>query len=59
MGNLDSRSGQQVVGVLAAAARERGKAVVIVSHDARLRTVADRVLWLEDGRLLDRAAVAV
>lgn len=49
--NLDSRSGRQVMSLLAEAARERGKAVVIVSHDARLQEVADRVLWMEDGRL--------
>ena len=30
-------------------AREMGKAVVIVSHDHRIREVADRVVWLEDG----------
>jgi putative ABC transport system ATP-binding protein len=30
--------------------RER-RAAVVVSHDTRLRAVADRVLWMEDGRL--------
>lgn len=49
--NLDSRSGQQVVSMLAEAARKRGKAVVIVSHDTRLKEIADRLVWMEDGRL--------
>ena len=31
-------------------AKEEGTTVVIVSHDERLREIADRVLWLEDGR---------
>ncbi len=31
-------------------AKELGTTVVIVSHDERLREIADRVLWLEDGR---------
>jgi len=31
-------------------AKEQGTTVVIVSHDERLREIADRVLWLEDGR---------
>ena len=32
-------------------ALEMDKAVVIVSHDHRIRDIADRVVWLEDGRL--------
>ena len=30
-------------------AKERGKSVLIVSHGVRIRDIADRVLWLEDG----------
>lgn len=48
--NLDSKIGHDVVTRLRAIADERGKAVVIVSHDDRIRPHADRVLWLEDGR---------
>jgi len=51
-GNLDSRGGQQVIELLHAAAREHEKAVLVVSHDARLRGYADRVLDMEDGLLL-------
>jgi len=35
------------------AAKKQGRTVVIVSHDHRIREVADRVLWLEDGRFQD------
>ena len=48
--NLDSRHGAETMGLLRALAKEEGVTVVIVSHDARLREIADRVLWLEDGR---------
>jgi putative ABC transport system ATP-binding protein len=48
--NLDSRRGREVMQLLRMVARELGKAVVVVSHDHRTREVADRVLWLEDGR---------
>ncbi|MBI2875096.1 MAG: ABC transporter ATP-binding protein [Firmicutes bacterium] len=50
--NLDSRSGRQVAGLLADAAHRLGKAVVIVSHDHRLTTIADRIVWMEDGRIV-------
>ena len=50
--NLDSATGRMVSEQLAAAARSQGAAVVIVTHDSRLGGIADRVLRLEDGRLL-------
>lgn len=51
--NLDSRQGREVMHVLRDVARSDGRAVVVVSHDQRVREVADRVLWLEDGRFRD------
>jgi putative ABC transport system ATP-binding protein len=49
--NLDAKRGHEVMELLRQKALETGKAVVIVSHDHRIRDVADRVVWLEDGRL--------
>jgi putative ABC transport system ATP-binding protein len=49
--NLDAKRGQEVAQLLRQKALELNKAVVIVSHDHRIREVADRVFWLEDGRL--------
>ncbi len=51
--NLDSRHGHEVVALLRDIAKKQGRTVVIVSHDHRIREVADRVLWLEDGRFKD------
>lgn len=52
-GNLDSKTGQEVMELLCCGlGREQGRAIVIVTHDQRLRQIADRVLWLEDGRLM-------
>ncbi|HEU0247873.1 MAG TPA: ATP-binding cassette domain-containing protein [Gaiellaceae bacterium] len=48
--NLDSHRGAETMRLLRELAKERGTTVVIVSHDERLREVADRVLWLEDGQ---------
>ncbi len=56
--NLDSKHGRDVVVLLRDIAREQGRTVVIVSHDHRIREVADRVLWLEDGRLRDIGGMA-
>ncbi|WP_440221983.1 ABC transporter ATP-binding protein [Dokdonella sp. MW10] len=50
---LDSRTGQGVVATLRELATREGCAVVIVSHDPRVEPFADRVLHLEDGRVLD------
>lgn len=53
-GNLDSKTGREVMELLCCGlGREQGRAIVIVTHDHRLRTIADRVLWLEDGQLGD------
>ena len=53
-GNLDSKSGQEVVMTLHDIARDEGRAVVIVTHDPRVEDVADHILWIEDGALRDR-----
>lgn len=48
--NLDSKVGHEVMEILREVAKNRNKTVLIVSHDNRIRDVADRILWLEDGR---------
>jgi putative ABC transport system ATP-binding protein len=47
--NLDSGHGREIARLLRRLAEEDGRSIVIVSHADRLRQVADRVLWLEDG----------
>ena len=51
--NLDAKLGHEVMELLRRKALERDKAVVIVSHDHRIRDIADRVVMLDDGRLSD------
>jgi putative ABC transport system ATP-binding protein len=53
-GNLDSEKGQEVLMILHDIARDEECAVLIVTHDPRVEEIADRILWLEDGRLRDR-----
>jgi putative ABC transport system ATP-binding protein len=53
-GNLDSRSGAEVLGLLGSAVRETDRTVVMVTHDPVAAAHADEVLFLVDGRLVDR-----
>ncbi|HZV73813.1 MAG TPA: ABC transporter ATP-binding protein [Conexibacter sp.] len=55
-GNLDSHTSGQIVELLDALAHDRGRAVLIVTHDPRLAHRADRVLRLDDGRLAELAS---
>jgi len=47
--NLDSHHGQETMRLLRNIAKEENRTVIIVSHDQRIKGIADRVLWLEDG----------
>ena len=49
--NLDAKTGQDVTLLLCQTACRENRAVIIVSHDQRLRTAAKRVITIEDGRL--------
>ena len=51
-GNLDSTSSAEVLSILRSAADDFGQTVVIVTHDPRAATYADRVLLLADGRVV-------
>ncbi|MBI2415757.1 MAG: ATP-binding cassette domain-containing protein [Candidatus Kerfeldbacteria bacterium] len=50
-GNLDSKSGHEVMMLFHNIAKADHKTVVIVSHDERIKDIADRVLWIEDGKV--------
>ncbi|MBI1340488.1 ATP-binding cassette domain-containing protein [bacterium] len=51
-GNLDSKSGAMVAEMLFAIARDRGAALVVVTHDLDLARRADRMVEMRDGRML-------
>ncbi|MBQ0987163.1 ABC transporter ATP-binding protein [Streptomyces sp. F63] len=52
-GNLDSRSGAEVLGFLRNSVRELGQTIVMVTHDPVAAAYADRVVFLADGRVVD------
>ncbi|WP_030976943.1 ABC transporter ATP-binding protein [Streptomyces sp. NRRL S-1824] len=53
-GNLDSRSGAEVLGFLRNSVRELGQTVVMVTHDPVAASYADRVIFLADGAIVDQ-----
>ncbi len=52
-GNLDSRSGAEILDFMRQAVREMGQTVVMVTHDPVAASYADRVVFLADGRIVD------
>ena len=52
-GNLDSNASKEVLDILRTAVDKDGQTVVIVTHDARAASYADRVVFLRDGNIVD------
>lgn len=50
-GNLDSKTGQMVGNLLKTQAKEHEASTVVVTHDNRIESIADKILFLEDGML--------
>jgi putative ABC transport system ATP-binding protein len=52
-GNLDSKTGGEILELLRASAEELNQTMVMVTHDANAATIADRVLFLADGVIVE------
>ena len=52
-GNLDSRSSEEIAGLLKQASDEWGRAILMVTHDPRIAAHADRIVFMQDGRIID------
>ena len=55
-GNLDSRSGTDVLNFLRNSVRRHGQTIVMVTHDPNAASYADRVVFLADGQIVDEMA---
>ncbi|MGP3935927.1 ABC transporter ATP-binding protein [Nonomuraea sp. KM88] len=55
-GNLDSRSGAEILSFLRTSVRELGQTIVMVTHDPVAASYADRVVFLRDGELVTEIA---
>jgi len=54
---LDSKSGRDVVNLMQKLAKEQGCTILLVTHDNRILDVADRIVHMEDGRLIKETAM--
>ncbi|WP_010307787.1 ABC transporter ATP-binding protein [Kurthia senegalensis] len=52
-GNLDSKTSDEVIGLLKMTAKKYGQTIVMITHDDQIAQVADRILIIEDGQVVD------
>jgi len=57
-GNLDSRSSEEVAGLLTQASGEWGRAILMVTHDPRIASHAHRIVFMQDGVIKDDKKIA-
>jgi putative ABC transport system ATP-binding protein len=52
---LDSKSGRDVVEIMQQLAQEQGCTILLVTHDNRILDIANRIIYMEDGRLIQKS----
>ena len=52
-GNLDSKTSDEVMALLKMTAKKYGQTIVMITHDDEIAQVADRILVIEDGQVVD------
>lgn len=52
-GNLDSKAAEDVLGLMRQLNQERGQTLVIVTHDAEIGNLCDRIVRMQDGQIVD------
>ena len=52
-GNLDSKTSDEVIALLKMTAKKYGQTIVMITHDEQIAQVADRILVIEDGQVVD------
>ena len=52
-GNLDSRTSQDVIGLIKASSRQFHQTVVMITHNEEIAQTADRIIRIEDGKIME------
>jgi putative ABC transport system ATP-binding protein len=52
-GNLDTRSGDEIAGLLRDVSKQYNRTIIMVTHDPRIAAYADRIIFLKDGKVVD------
>jgi len=52
-GNLDTRSGDEIAGLLRDVSKKYNRTILMVTHDPRIAAYADRIIFLKDGKVVD------
>ena len=52
-GNLDSKTSDEVIGLLKMSAQKYGQSLVMITHDEEIAQLADRIIVIEDGKVGD------
>lgn len=58
-GNLDLRTGEQIIELLHGLSKKSGATVVVVTHDPRVAGIADRTVHISKGRIVDRQPASI
>lgn len=56
-GNLDSKSGEEILNLLRRSCDDLGQTIVMVTHDPKAASYADRIVFLKDGRVVDELSL--
>ncbi|MBN1451008.1 MAG: ABC transporter ATP-binding protein [Anaerolineales bacterium] len=52
-GNLDTRSGDEIAGLLRDVSKQYNRTIIMVTHDPRIAAYSDRIIFLKDGKVVD------
>jgi putative ABC transport system ATP-binding protein len=57
-GNLDTRAGDEIAGLLREVSKKYERTVIMVTHDPRIAAYSDRIIFLKDGKVVDETLLA-